>query len=193
MSNIVFTFKMLIVLLYLFVLLQPTAEAHGFGGSGFLHPLTGIDHLVAMVAVGVWSAQIGGKAIWIVPSCFVIMMMIGGLFGLEQILQSPIEWLIACSVLLLGAAIWWNRRLSLWIAGCGVAMFGFSHGYAHGLEIPLLIHPAIYMMGFVTTTIGLHVIGATGGLLILEEHSGQTILKWFGMIIFGVGMYLIFR
>lgn len=193
MSNLTLTFKMTIVLLSIFILLQPTAEAHGFGGSGFLHPLTGIDHLVAMVAVGVWSAQIGGKAIWIVPACFVFMMLMGGLLGLQTLVPFPVEWLIACSVVLLGAAIWWNRRLSLWIAGCGVAMFGFSHGYAHGLEIPLLIRPTLYILGFLTTTVSLHVIGVTGGLLILEERSGQKILTWLGMMICGIGMYLILR
>ncbi|MEW4372050.1 HupE/UreJ family protein [Paenibacillus kandeliae] len=193
MSNLPFPLKMNMVLLCVFVLLQRTAEAHGFGGSGFLHPLTGIDHLVAMLAVGVWSAQIGGKAIWIVPSCFVLMMMTGGLLGLQTTIPLPIEWLIACSVVLLGAAIWWNRRLSLWIAGCGVAFFGFSHGYAHGLEIPSLVHPTIYIIGFLTTTIGLHVVGATGGLLILEERNGQKILKWLGRMIGCIGICLILR
>ncbi|MDQ1236462.1 urease accessory protein [Paenibacillus sp. SORGH_AS306] len=168
------------------------ADAHGFGGSGFLHPLTGVDHLVAMLAVGVWSAQIGGKAIYIVPSCFVLMMLLGGLVGLEGWLWSHLEVYIACSVCLLGLAIVWNRQQSVWIASCGVALFGFAHGYAHGLEIPLLLSPAVYITGFLITTIGLHVIGAVGGLLILEEPKGAIRLQGIGIVILIVGLKLIF-
>lgn len=168
------------------------AEAHGFGGSGFLHPLTGVDHLVAMLAVGAWSAQIGGKAIYIVPSCFVGMMTLGGLVGLEGWLWTHLEVYIACSVCLLGLAIVWNRQYSIGIASCGVALFGFSHGYAHGLEIPQLLSPAIYIIGFLITTIGLHVIGAVGGLLILEELKGAVRLRWIGVVILVIGLKLTF-
>ena len=68
------------------LLLPELASAHGFAGSGWLHPLTGIDHMCAMVAVGAWSAQIGGKAIWRVPAAFVVAMLIGGIVGFEHLL-----------------------------------------------------------------------------------------------------------
>lgn len=183
--------RLLAVLLLFWLLPVQIADAHGFGGSGLLHPLTGIDHLVAMVAVGIWSAQLGGKAIYIVPSCFVLMMTVGGICGLQGWNWQHSEWFIACSVVLLGMAIVWNRSLSILIAGCGVALFGFSHGYAHGLEIPELLSPAVYIAGFLTTTIGLHVIGAVGGLLILEEAQGAVRLRWIGLIVLIVGVNLI--
>lgn len=184
--------RIIIVLIVGWLLPAGIAEAHGFGGSGFLHPLTGVDHLVAMLAVGVWSAQIGGKAIYIVPSCFVLMMMLGGVIGLEGWLWVHLEVYIAYSVCLLGLAIVWNRQQSVWMASCGVALFGFAHGYAHGLEIPQLLSPAIYITGFLITTIGLHVIGAVGGLLILEEPKGAVRLRMIGVVILIVGLKLIF-
>ncbi len=183
--------RMFICVLILGWLPAGIVEAHGFGGSGFLHPLTGVDHLVAMLAVGVWSAQIGGRAIYIVPSCFVLMMTLGGVVGLEGWLWTHLEVYIACSVCLLGLAIVWNRQQSVWIASGGVALFGFAHGYAHGLEIPQLLSPAVYIIGFLITTIGLHVIGAVGGLVILEEPKGAIRLRLIGGVILVIGLKLI--
>ncbi len=178
------------ILCLLFLVSSP-CFAHGFGGNGFLHPLTGIDHLLAMLAVGVWSAQIGGKAIYIVPSCFLMMMVIGGIVGLQNVYLGNVEFMIALSVLLLGLAISINRKNSILIAGLGVAVFGFFHGFAHGSEVPKSLSAFEYVFGFLITTFGLHMIGAVSGLLILEEKNGTTILRIIGIAISFVGTFLI--
>lgn len=178
-------------ILFFCFLVSNTCFAHGFGGNGFLHPLTGIDHLLAMLAVGVWSAQIGGKAIYIVPSCFLMMMVIGGIVGLKNISFVNVELMIAVSVLLLGLAISLNRKNSILVAGIGVAVFGFCHGFAHGSEVPKSLSAFEYIVGFLITTFGLHMIGAVSGLLILEEKNGATILRIIGIAISFVGTFLI--
>lgn len=166
-------------------------SAHGFGGNGLLHPLTGLDHILAMVAVGAWSAQLGGKAIYFVPCSFLIMMVLGGIAGIKIISIDKIEWLIALSIILLGLAICINKKISLPIAGLAVGTFGFSHGYAHGTEIPHASNVLEYIAGFTITTVGLHVIGAVGGLLILEEYNGRKQLRSLGAVTSLIGVYLL--
>jgi urease accessory protein len=156
------------------------AEAHAFGGSGFLHPLTGPDHLLAMVAVGAWSAQLGGKALWRVPLAFLVMMCLGGITGISQFPLSFVEYGIALSVVLMGLAIAINQRPSWLLAAIAVGLFGFCHGYAHGLEIPKQAHSGIFITGFLITTLGLHIVGAAGGLLLIEEKQGFKTLRFLG-------------
>jgi len=176
-----------------FIFLNKYSSAHGFAGNGLLHPLTGLDHILAMIAVGAWSAQLGGKAIYLVPCSFLIMMVLGGIAGIEIISVDKIEWLIALSIILLGLAICINKKISLLIAGLAVGTFGFSHGYAHGTEIPHTSNVWEYIIGFTITTLGLHVIGAVGGLLILEEKNGRRYLRILGAITSFIGVYLLFR
>ena len=176
-----------------FLFLLKYCSAHGFGGSGLLHPLTGIDHILAMIAVGAWSAQIGGKGIYLVPSCFLVMMVIGGIAGTEIIAIKNIDWLISFSIILLGLAICIDKKISILIAGLAVGAFGFTHGYAHGTEIPHNLNVYKYIVGFTITTLGLHVIGAVGGLLILEERNGSKQLRILGAITSFVGVYLLLR
>ncbi|WP_307470468.1 HupE/UreJ family protein [Paenibacillus harenae] len=183
-------FRYCLLFVIFFILSIDTSYAHGFGGSGFLHPLTGIDHLFAMVAVGLWSAQIGGRAVYLVPSCFLFMMAVGGIVGFQEIQLSNVEFMIALSVLLLGLAIFLNKKSSIVLAGLGVAIFGFFHGYAHGAEIPNTLNHIEYMIGFLVTTLGLHIIGAVSGLLILEKRKGSTTLRFSGLTIFVIGVYL---
>lgn len=176
-----------------FIFLDKYCLAHGFGGNGLLHPLTGLDHILAMVAVGAWSAQLGGRAIYLVPGSFLIMMFLGGITGIENISVGKIESLIALSVILLGLAICINKKMSLLIAGLAVGIFGFSHGYAHGTELPHTLNVGEYIIGFTITTLGLHVIGAVGGLLILEEKNGRNHLRLLGAVTSFIGVYLLFR
>src|SRR5262249_7386140 len=143
------------------------AHAHGFAGSGWLHPLTGRDHMLAMFAVGAWSAQLGGRAIWAVPSAFVCAMAIGGMAALRGWPPPGTEILIAASVLGLGLAIALDRRFAWPVAALATALFGLAHGSAHGSEMPRTADAASYVIGFLVTTAGLHVAGAAGGLLLL--------------------------
>lgn len=175
------------------VFLVECCSAHGFGGSGLLHPLTGIDHILAMVAVGAWSAQIGGRGIYLVPCCFLVMMVIGGVAGTTIIAINNIDWLISFSIILLGLAIFIDKKVSVFIAGLAVGAFGFTHGYAHGAEIPHNLNVYEYIIGFTITTLALHFIGAVGGLLILEERKGPKQLQVLGAITSVVGVYLLFR
>ncbi len=175
-----------------FIFLIKYCSAHGFAGNGLFHPLTGLDHILAMIAVGAWSAELGGKAIYLVPCSFLITMVLGGIAGIEIISIDKIEWLIALSIILLGLAICINKKISLLIAGLAVGIFGFSHGYAHGTEIPHTSNVLEYTIGFTITTLGLHVIGAVGGLLILEEKNGRRHLRILGVITSFIGIYLLF-
>ncbi len=146
-----------------------------------------------MSAVGAWSAQIGGKGIYLVPSCFLMMMVIGGIAGTEIIAIHNIDWLISFSIILLGLAICIDKKISILIAGLAVGAFGFTHGYAHGSEIPHNLNVYKYIVGFTITTFGLHVIGAVGGLLILEEKNGANILRISGAITSFIGICLLVR
>ncbi len=134
-----------------------------------------------MLGVGAWSAQLGGKSLYVVPGCFVSMMLLGGLTGLSNAVQySPYgEFAIALSVVMLGLAIGIDRWTSGLVAGLGVGLFGFSHGFTHGLEMNRTLVSLTYIAGFLVTTLGLHLIGAVGGLLLLENVNGRThLLRW---------------
>lgn len=161
------------------------------GESGWMHPLSGIDHMVAMVAVGAWSAQLGGKAIFRVPAAFVIAMFIGGVIGFTRINLPFTEEGIAISVLLLGLAITLEHRLPIFLAVIGVALFGICHGYAHGYEMPSMTNKYFYVIGFLVTTACLHLVGAIGGLLILENKRGHLWLRLCGVFASGIGVWLI--
>ncbi len=145
---------------------------HGFVGSGWLHPLTGIDHMLAMIAVGAWSAQLGKRAVLYVPAAFVAAMLFGGMLGFERFALAGIEFGIALSVMLLGSAIALGHRTSLLLAALGVGLFGMCHGYAHGYEIPGMESTWVYALGFLITTACLHLIGAVGGILIWDRPQG---------------------
>jgi urease accessory protein len=163
--------------------------AHGLGGSGWLHPLTGIDHMSAMIAVGAWSAQLGGPAIYLVPSVFVCAMAIGGAIGLERVVLTGTEAGIAVSILCLGIAICCEGRLAIPLASLAVAVFGSCHGYAHGYEMPLTQDKLSYVVGFLTTTAGLHLAGAVGALLLLERPTGNVALRVCGAMAGFAGMF----
>jgi urease accessory protein len=136
--------------------------------------------MLAMVAVGAWSAQLGGRAIFYVPAAFVCAMAAGGVLGFQQMTIPGTELAISFSVLALGAAIALGSKLSLLVAAVAVALFGLSHGYAHGHEIPASQVRWQYAAGFLATTAALHVIGAVGGLLLLESKNGKVLLRLAG-------------
>ena len=139
------------------------ANAHpGHGGgllAGVSHPLFGLDHLLAMVAVGVWAYQLGGRARWLVPASFVALMAVAGGVGMTHIGLPMVEIGIATSVLVLGILIAFSVRVSPAIGAAIVALFALFHGYAHGVEMPLLGSAWQYAMGFVVATAALHGVG----------------------------------
>lgn len=178
------------VLLLLIMLASTSAQAHSGVEAGWLHPLSGVDHLLAMIAIGAWSCQMGGRAIWIVPSAFVCSMLFGGVLGFEQIDLPGVEIGIVLSVILLGLAIALEKTFPAVIAAFGVGIFGIFHGYAHGYEMPVMDNKLAYSAGFLSTTALLHVVGAVGALLILKLPRGRVILCTLGAICTLCGVYL---
>lgn len=168
------------------------AQAHTAGNPGvlaaWLHPLSGADHLVAMVAVGAWSALLGRRAILAVPGAFLLMMCMGGVVGLQLVDVPGAEVGVALSVLLLGLAIALGERVPWPVAVGAVGIFGFCHGYLHGYELTVIESPVLATIGFLTTTAILHVAGLFGAGLAVRLRAGCWLLQacgWFAAI-FGV-------
>jgi urease accessory protein len=149
------------------LLLSPAlALAHpGHGDSGLLsgiaHPIFGLDHLLAMVAVGLWAAQQSGKACWALPLTFVVTMLAGGVLGFAGFEMPLMETGIAGSVLALGLLVALAARPPMAVAVGLIALFALSHGVAHGLELPALSSPWGFAIGFVAATAALHGLGYT--------------------------------
>ena len=139
--------------------------ASGFT-SGFAHPFSGFDHMLAMIAVGLFAAVLGGKALWAVPASFVFMMLVGGIMGFIGIRIPAAEVGIATSVVVLGAILAAGsiRFSSVAIALTGV--FAIFHGYAHGAEMPAESAPALYGLGFSSATVLLHSAGIAIGIVL---------------------------
>lgn len=184
--------RILIPVLFLSLCVSGPAAAHtevGVAGgllSGFLHPLTGLDHLVAMVAVGLWGAQLGAPAIWVLPVCFPTVMAVGGLLGIAGVPMQSTELVIAASALVLGAVVATAMRMPLWAAAIVVGVFAVFHGYAHGLELPDAANPLAYGVGFVVATGLLHALGILIGLL-TRWHTGARAVRVLGAAIAGLG------
>jgi urease accessory protein len=152
--------------------------AHGFtGGSAWLHPLTGPDHMLAMVAVGAWSAQLGRRALYLVPAGFVAAMAVGAITGFTGRTLPGSELAIAVSVLTLGLAVSLSAKIATPAAAIAVALFGFAHGYAHGTEFQRAGSHLSYLTGFCATTAALHIAGAVGTLLLPQHPRGPLHLK----------------
>lgn len=133
--------------------------------SGFKHPLTGWDHLLAMVSVGIWGAFLGRPLVYSLPVIFPVMMVGGAILGMFSVPMPPVELGIAVSVLVLGLCICLAIEAPAWAACAIVATFAVFHGYAHGLELPSAADPIGYSVGFVLATGLLHVFGIGIGLL----------------------------
>ena len=179
--------------LVLWLLVSQPCQGHGFSGSGWLHPLTGLDHVLAMLAVGAWSAQVGGRSLYRVPGCFIALMFLGGVAGVNHnvLYRQTWELVVALSVILLGLAIGINQRITEPVAALGVGLFGLSHGLVHGLEMESTQAPLAYLIGFLITTLGLHLIGAVGSLLLLETTNGRMHLRLMGWATALIGLWLI--
>lgn len=165
---------------------------HGFEwdfAGGFAHPIGGLDHLLAMIAVGVWAAQLGGHARWAVPATFVGVMTVAAALGMNGIVPGGVEQMIAASLLVFGLMIILAKRLPL-AAGLGLtALFATFHGFAHGAELPAGSGAVSYGMGFVAATALLHAAGFGLGRLVLAQRS--WIAQTAGMFIAVIGALLL--
>jgi urease accessory protein len=163
--------------------------------AGLLHPVLGIDHLLAMVTVGLLSAQLGGRAIWTVPAAFVSVMALGGLLGIAGMPLPFVEYAIAASVVTLGIALAANRQLPMVAAMALVGLFALFHGHAHGAELPIYSGSAVgvlaYVFGFLVATAGLHLVGALTGQIAVSNPRGASVLRFSGALIAIVGVFLV--
>lgn len=158
--------------------------------SGLLHPVLGIDHLVAMVAVGLWGAILGAPAIWILPITFPLVMALGAVAGVAGVALPGVEIGIAASALALGAAVVARARPPMWAAAVLVGFFALFHGHAHGTEIPAASNPLAYGVGFVVATGLLHVAGILIGLLV-RWPAGLLVVRSCGALIAGIGAWFL--
>lgn len=167
-----------------------TASAHTGGhavvgfASGIAHPFAGLDHLLAMLAIGLWAAQQGGRARWAVPAAFVAAMGAGGLLAWSGTALPQVETAIALSVLVLGLLIATRRQWAVPVGMAIAAGFALFHGYAHGLEMPQAASPALYALGFVLATATLHGLGIASNLI------GRRAVQWAGAGIAATGLAL---
>jgi urease accessory protein len=163
---------------------ETTGFIHGFG-----HPIGGADHMLAMVAVGLWAAQIGGRALWIVPSTFVSVMVLGGILGFTGIPIPFVEEGILVSILILGILIVGAFKLPLAYSSMIVGLFAIFHGHAHGAEMPESLSAAWYAVGFALVTALLHLSGIGLGML-MQKTNLQTVNRFAGAVIAMSGVYL---
>ena len=165
---------------------HPGHRAEGGFAAGFLHPIGGLDHILAMLAVGLWAATFEGKARWILPAAFISMMVIGFFFGLNTGTIAMTEQGIAASVLVIGLAAAWLQRLPITAAAAMVGAFALFHGLAHGAETS---GEAIgFATGFVISTAILHAAGFLAGA-ILRQNVWMT--RSLGTAIGSFGLYLL--
>jgi urease accessory protein len=184
---------------FLALLLSAPASAHSessvAGGfiAGFTHPIYGPDHLLAMVAVGLWGAFLGRPLIYILPVIFPAVMAGGAILGMASFELPPVELGIALSVLLLGALIAGAKSLPVWAASAIVAIFAIFHGFAHGQELPVTADPVGYSAGFVLSTGLLHLAGIALGALTSLRPPFALIPRFLGGMIAVAGMFFLYR
>ena len=166
-------------------------QAAGFL-TGLAHPVSGLDHVLAMVAVGLWGAQLGVPAIWLLPVTFPLVMAVGGFLGLVGIPLPGVETGVALSALALGLAVATSWRPPLAIAALMVAAFAVFHGHAHGTELPAGQSGLTYSIGFVTATGLLHLAGISIGL-IHRWPVGRVALRVLGAGVAAGGLFFLWR
>lgn len=179
---------MRLILLAVLAMLPAEAMAHtGHGAAvglshGIMHPLGGLDHILAMVLVGILASQMGGRAVWLLPASFMGAMALSGILGMTGIAVPFVEQGIILSIIVLGAAVAFGFATSVPVAALVVGLFAVFHGYAHGAEMPETADGLAYGVGFLAATALLHAAGIGIGALIayLSRAHGLTLGKWVG-------------
>lgn len=167
------------------------AEAGGLL-TGLLHPLSGGDHVLAMLAVGLWGAQLGLPALWVLPVAFPLVMAMGGMLGFLGVPLPGVEIGIAASAIVLGAAVAFEVRPPLVIAALVVGCFAIFHGHAHGTELPPGQSALLYSLGFVIATGGLHALGIGIGT-VHGRPWGRQLLRAAGAAVSAGGVFFMWR
>jgi urease accessory protein len=185
-----------VVLALLLLLAAVPASAHEQSGqaAGFLtglkHPVSGLDHVLAMISVGLWGAQLGTPAVWLLPVVFPMVMAFGGFLGLLGVPLPGTEVGIALSAILLGLMVALEARPPVWVAATLVGFFGIFHGYAHGTELPAGENALLYSVGFVMATGGLHGIGIGIGVA-HRWTAGRVALRIAGALVAIAGVFFL--
>lgn len=160
--------------------------------SGFLHPISGLDHVLAMVAVGLWGAILGAPAVWVLPIAFPLVMAMGALLGFLGVPLPGVEYGIAASAILLGAAVVFEVRPPVALAALLVGVFAIFHGYAHGSELPPGQSALLFSMGFVIATGALHAVGIGIGAL-KGRAWGGAVLRVAGSMVTAGGAFFMWK
>ncbi len=155
--------------------------------AGLRHPVSGLDHVLAMISVGLWGAQLGAPAVWILPVTFPIVMAFGGMLGLAGVAVPGVEIGIALSAILLGMAVMLEAHPPLWMAAIMVGFFAIFHGHAHGSELPPGASGLLYSIGFVVATGMLHALGITIGV-VHRWRWGRLLLRLAGALVATAGV-----
>jgi len=166
-------------------------EAGGFW-SGLGHPVSGLDHVLAMISVGLWGAQLGAPAVWALPVTFPMVMAFGGMLGLMGLALPGVEIGIALSAVVLGLMIFREAQPPLWVAAVIVGVFAIFHGHAHGTELPAGQSGFLYSIGFVIATGLLHATGIAIGL-IHRWSAGKMALRAAGALVAVAGLAFLWR
>lgn len=167
-------------------------EISGYGGflDGVMHPILGYDHLLAMLAVGIWGAQMGGSSVWTLPVTFPLIMAVGGFLGINGVPIPRVEPAIASSMVVLGLVILARWKAPEWSALIIVGAFAIFHGYAHGKELPEAADPMAYAIGFVVATGLIHIVGILFGILFCRPFGGW-IARGAGGAIAAAGLFFL--
>jgi urease accessory protein len=187
--------RILLVLVSLVLGASPALAHVGHGATasfaaGIAHPLSGLDHIAVMVAVGLWAALKGGRALWVWPAAFVCVMLIGGALGMAHGSAPFVEPGILASVVALGLLVAFAVDLPLWAGALVIGVFAIFHGHAHGTEVAENIGGIEYMVGFALATATLHALGIGFALLMNRMHA-RAIIRVAGSacVLVGVGLY----
>ena len=190
--NRIVVFAVVTLLLPAIALAHSEVAGNGFV-SGFMHPILGYDHLLAMLSVGIVSAQLGGRAIWTVPTVFVLSMVVGGAIGVLQIPLPLVEEGVALSVIVLGIGIIFaQKQRNVILIMLFVSFFGMLHGHAHGVEMPKSASPIYYSFGFVTSTSLIHLLGVFVGYTLTSKFMWRKVLGYLGGAVSVTGCFLFF-